>query len=53
MPLNKKPKPKPKPVVNRDIVLSKFELQSYYYIHIRTNTFGKGINPIIPPHLQL
>ena len=27
-----------------DIVLSKFELQSRYYIHFQTHTFWKGIN---------
>ena len=28
--------------------LSELELQSHYYIHFRTNTIGKGINPLIP-----
>ena len=31
------------------IVSSKFELQSNYYIHFRTNTLGKGMNPLILP----
>ena len=31
------------------IVASEFELQSRYCIHFQTNTFGKGINPLILP----
>ena len=31
------------------IVVSEFELQSYYYDHFRTNTLGKGMNPLILP----
>ena len=27
-----------------DILVSKFELQSGYYVHFRTNTFGKGMD---------
>ena len=29
-------------------VVSEFKLQSCYYIHFRTNTLGKGMNPLIP-----
>ena len=29
------------------IVVSEFELQSRYYVHFRSNTHGKGINPLI------
>ena len=29
------------------IVVSKFKLQSCYYVHFRTNTLGKGMNPLI------
>ena len=29
------------------IVVSEFELQSRYYVHIRTNTPGRGMNPLI------
>ena len=36
-------------VLDYDTVVSKFELQSGYYIHFRSNTFGKGINPLSPP----
>ena len=32
-----------------EIVVSEFELQSRYYIHLRTNTVGKDMNPIILP----
>ena len=35
-------------VLECDIVVSKFELQLHYYVHFRTNTFGKGMNPLIP-----
>ena len=35
-------------VLDYDIVVSEFELQSRYYHHIRTNTIGKGMNSIIP-----
>ena len=31
------------------IVVSEFELQPRYYVHFRTNTLGKGINPLILP----
>ena len=27
-----------------DIIVSDFEIQSRYYIYIRTDTFGKGMN---------
>ena len=29
------------------ILVSEFEFQSRYYVHFRTNTLGKGMNPII------
>ena len=29
------------------IVVSEFELQSRYYVHVRANTLGKGKNPFI------
>ena len=29
------------------IVVSEFELQSRYYFHFRSNTLGKGMNPLI------
>ena len=32
-----------------EIVISEFELQSRYYMHFPTNTFGKGMNPLILP----
>ena len=31
------------------IVVSELELQSHYYVHFRTNTLGKGMNPLILP----
>ena len=30
------------------IVVSEFKLQSRYYVHFRTNTLGKGMNPHNP-----
>ena len=31
------------------IVVSEFVLQSRYYVYFRTDTLGKGINPLILP----
>ena len=31
------------------IIVSEFELQSRYYIHLQRNTLGKGMNPFILP----
>ena len=31
------------------IVVSEFELQSCYYVHVRTNTLGKVMNHLILP----
>ena len=35
-------------VLNCDIVVNEFELQSHYYIQFQTNTLAKGMNPLIP-----
>ena len=35
------------------IVVSEFELHSRYYVHFRTNTPGKVINPLIIPDIGL
>ena len=35
-----------------DIVESGFELQSRYYVRLRTNIHGKGMNPLILPALS-
>ena len=40
-------------VMDCRIVVSKFELQSCYYIHFQTNTLGKGMNPPYPPSYGL
>ena len=32
-----------------NLEVNKFELQSRYYVHFRTNTLGKGMNPLILP----
>ena len=36
-------------VLSCDNVVSDFELQSFSYIHVRTDNLEKGINPIIFP----
>ena len=36
-------------VMDSEIVVSEFELQSHYHIHFRTNTLGKDVNPFYPP----
>ena len=33
--------------------LSEFQLQSQYHVRFRTNTFVKGMNPIISPSYEL
>ena len=35
--------------IDYEIVVSEFELQSRYYVHFRTNTLDKGMNPLILP----
>ena len=35
--------------LNSNIGVSEFELQSRYYVHLRTNTLGKGMNTINLP----
>ena len=41
-------------VLDRDSFVNKFELQSRYYVHFRTNILGKGMNPPLPfPAIQL
>ena len=39
-------------VFNCNIIESKFELQSYYYIHFWTNTLGKCTNSFILPAMD-
>ena len=34
-------------VLNYNIVVSEFELKLCFYVHYRTNTLGKGTNPLI------
>ena len=36
-------------VLDCDIVVYEFELQSCYYFHFQTNSLGKGINLLILP----
>ena len=35
------------------IVVREFVLQSRYYVHFRTNTLAKGMNPPYPPNYGL
>ena len=37
-------------VLDCDIVISEFELQSRYYVYFRINTPEKGMIPFITPH---
>ena len=39
-------------VLDCDIVGSEFEIQSHEYVYFVTNTFGKGMNPHIPPAMS-
>ena len=34
-------------VLDYDMIVSEFGLQSRYYNHFRTNTFGKGMGPFM------
>ena len=34
-------------VLDCDVLVNEFDLQSCYYVHFRTNTFGISINPLI------
>ena len=36
-------------VLDGDIVVSVFKLQTPYYVHFRTKTIGKDVNPQPPP----
>ena len=36
-------------VMDCNIVVREFELQSCYYIYLRTNTLGNGVNLLISP----
>ena len=31
--------------MDRRIIVREFEIQSFYYVHFRTNNLGKGIEP--------
>ena len=39
-------------VMDSGIIVSMFELHLRYYIHFRTNTLGKGMNPFILPAMS-
>ena len=34
--------------VDYDIIVSEFQLLSRYYVHFRTNTLEKVLNPLMP-----
>ena len=40
-------------VLNSNIEVSEFKLQSHYYIHFQTNTHGKGMNSQYPSNYRL
>ena len=40
-------------VLNYSLEINEFKLQLHYYIQFQTNTFGKGVNPLIPPAIGL
>ena len=40
-------------VMECEIVVSEFELQSRYYVHFQANTLGKCMNPPYPPSYGL
>ena len=35
-------------VLDCGLEVNEFELQSHFYVHVRINTLGKGMNPLIP-----
>ena len=39
-------------VLDCDIVVSEFKLQSYYYFHYLINTLGKGMNTLSSPPIK-
>ena len=36
-------------VLDSDLKVNELDLQLRYYVHFRTNTLGKGMNPLILP----
>ena len=36
-------------VMDCEIIVSEFVLQSHYYVHFQANTLGKGMKPLILP----
>ena len=40
-------------VLDCDIMVRVFELQSCYYVHFQANTFGTGMKPYILPPMGL
>ena len=40
-------------MLDRKIVVSRFELLSRYNVHIQTNTIAIGMNPLTPPAKDL
>ena len=39
-------------LLERDIVVSEFELHSSYYVHFQTNIKGEAMNSIIPQRYE-
>ena len=40
-------------VLDCNLKVNEFELQSSYYVHFLTDTIGKGTNPLIPPRAPM
>ena len=38
-------------VLDCELKVSEFALQSRYYVHFQTNTLGKGMNPLMTPDI--
>ena len=34
--------------LNYDIIVREFDLQSFYYVHFMTYSFGRDMNPFLP-----
>ena len=35
-------------MLDYDIIVNEFEIQSFYYFHFQPNTLGKRVNPFVP-----
>ena len=35
-------------VLDYELIIYEFKIHLFYYVHFRTNTYGKAVNPVIP-----